>query len=122
MVFFQLNLRACSSIGRARLWHSRGKGIVAPQVHQLMTKNKKSINLKSFWQFVLVNNKLAEVHFNKGKILGYCYVEAKDYKTKQEKKWIAKDMKVLDLSYRNGKYRNKIDGEFIKAVTRKDLY
>ena len=91
-------------------------------VHNSMVKTKKSVNLKSFWQFALVDNKLAEVHFNKGKILGYCYVEAKDYKTKQEKKWIAKDIKMLDLSYRGGKYKNKIDGEFIKAASRKDLY
>lgn len=81
-----------------------------------MTKSEKSINKGSFWQFALINNKLAEAHFSGGKILGYCHVKASDHKTKQEKKWIKEDTKMLNLIYRKGKYTNKVNRRVIESV------
>ncbi len=60
------------------------------------------------WCFAKVNNRLAEVHFEKGKnlkILGHCYVQASEYTTKKEKDWIKTDTERLRLVYRKGKYR-----------------
>lgn len=82
----------------------------------LKSKSKKLTNLGSFWQFALVNNRLAEVHFNDGKILGHCYIKAKEYKTKKEKRWIANDVKRAIFSYRKGRYKDKLDGKVIEGV------
>ena len=61
------------------------------------------------WCFGVVNNRLAEIYFDKkgGKvdILGHCYVKKEEYKTKQEKRWIEKDIKRAKFTYRNKKYR-----------------
>ena len=51
--------------------------------------------------------------------MGHYYVVAKDYKTKETKKWISDDTKKLNLSYYNGKYRNKIDGKLMKVRSKK---
>lgn len=79
----------------------------------LMTKPKNS---GTAWQFALINNKLAEVFFSNGKVLGHCYIQDKDYKTKEEKKWIANDTKRAIFSYRNRRYKDKLDGKVIKSV------
>lgn len=64
-----------------------------------------------FWSFAIVNNRLAEIFFErkKGKIkfLGHCYVKESDYKTKREKEWIRKDTEKLRFVYRNRKYKLK---------------
>lgn len=61
------------------------------------------------WCFGIVNNKLAEVYFEKSKerikILGHCYIKEEEYKTKKEKRWITEDIKKVRLVYRNNKYR-----------------
>lgn len=61
------------------------------------------------WSFGIVNNKLAEVFFqkSKGKIkfIGHCYVKEEEYKTKREREWIKKDTEKVRLVYRKGEYR-----------------
>lgn len=61
------------------------------------------------WSFGLVNNKLAEIFFEKRgdnvKYLGHCFVRNGEYKTKQELNWIGKDTKNVQLRYRDGHYQ-----------------
>lgn len=61
------------------------------------------------WCFAIVNNKLAEIYFNKTKhgpkIWGHCYVKKNEYKTKQEYGWIKEDTAKLKFIYRMSKYR-----------------
>lgn len=61
------------------------------------------------WSFAIINNKLAEIYFEKkrGKIkfLGHCYVKKSEYKLKDEKGWIRKDTAKFRFVYRNGDYR-----------------
>lgn len=65
------------------------------------------------WCFAIINNKLAEVHFenkkDKIKFLGHCYVKSSEYKSKKEKDWIEKDTARIKLIYRNGAYKSKSD-------------
>jgi hypothetical protein len=60
------------------------------------------------WSFALVNNRLAEIFFEKGKkkakIIGHCYVQEKEYKTKREKKQIKEDTARVRLVYRKERY------------------
>lgn len=64
------------------------------------------------WCFATINNHLAEIFF-KGKsikfmkIFGHAYVNKSEYASKQEQKWIAKDIKKLNFSYRKGNYKLK---------------
>jgi len=62
-----------------------------------------------FWCFAIVNNKLAEIYFNKKNnrinICGHCYVKKEEYKTKKEQLWIKEDTEKIKLIYRNKKYR-----------------
>ena len=64
-----------------------------------------------YWSFGLVNNRLAEVFFErqKGKVrfIGHAYVKESEYTTKKEKGWIQKDTAKVKLAYRKGKYRQK---------------
>ena len=58
--------------------------------------------------FAIVNNRLAEIYFDKKKngqtkIWGHCYVQKEDYKTKQEQKWFIRDIKRVKVMYRNKK-------------------
>ncbi len=62
-----------------------------------------------YWSSAVVNNKLAEIFFDKGKngrikISGHCYVKKSEYKTMQEQKLIAEDIKRTKVPYRNKKY------------------
>ena len=61
------------------------------------------------WCFAIVNNKLAEIYFDKNKnglkINGYCYVKKSEYRTKQECLWIKEDTAKFKFIYRMGKYR-----------------
>ena len=66
------------------------------------------------WCFAIVNNRLAEIYFDKKKngqikICGHCYVKKEDYKTKQEQRWIARDTKKVRVVYRNKKYKLKLN-------------
>lgn len=62
------------------------------------------------WCFAKVNGKLAEIYFEerrgKNKVCAHCFVDEKDYKTKQEKKWIESDTKKFKFSFKKGKYTN----------------
>ena len=65
------------------------------------------------WCFATVNNKLAEIFFNKKKgkkpeIFAHCYIKETEYTTKKEKQWIANDMKKYRFSYYNKKYTEKL--------------
>ena len=65
------------------------------------------------WCFALVNNRLAEIFFDKipkgkTKIRGYCYVHKSEYKTKKEQKWIRENTAKVKLTYRKGRYYDKI--------------
>lgn len=62
------------------------------------------------WCFAIVNNRLAEVYFDKtktgkSKIWGHCYVKKEEYKTQREQKWIEEDTKRVRVVYRNKKYK-----------------
>jgi len=57
-----------------------------------------------------VRGRLAEVYFEsrgKGKKLpfAHCYVSKKEYKTKQEQKWIAEDTKRTRFSFHSKRYK-----------------
>lgn len=61
------------------------------------------------WSFVIVNNKLAEIFFDKNKkghvkIRGHCYVKKEEYKTKKEQRWIIEDTKRTKVKYQKKKY------------------
>lgn len=60
------------------------------------------------WSFAIVNNRLAEIYFErrgqKLQIIGHCYVQKEEYKTKREQRLIAKDTLSYRFSYRNKKY------------------
>ncbi len=64
------------------------------------------------WCFAIINNKLAEVYFEKKngevKFLGHCYIKKSEYKSKKEKAWIEKDTTRVKLIYRNGVYKEKL--------------
>lgn len=65
------------------------------------------------WCFAVINNKLAEVYFEKKKnkkvkFLGHCYVKQEEYKTKTEQRWIKQDTEKFKFSYRNGEYNRKV--------------
>ncbi len=62
------------------------------------------------WSFAIINNRLAEVFFDRwknGRVVfrGHCYVKRSEYKTKQEQKWIDRDTAKVRLVCRKGKYK-----------------
>lgn len=62
------------------------------------------------WCFAIVNNKLAEIYFEKKKngkngIFAHCYIKRKDFKTKKERKQINEDTKRVKVIYRGKKYK-----------------
>ncbi len=72
-------------------------------------KNEKLEN-GSYWAFALINGRLTEFNFeiNKGKFYmtyGHCYVKRNEYKTKYEQRWIDKDTKKYQFTFRNKQYR-----------------
>lgn len=60
------------------------------------------------WCFGLVNNRLAEIYFEKKKgtvkYMGHAFVKKSEYTTKREKEWITKDTSRIRLTYKNRKY------------------
>jgi len=76
--------------------------------------------MKSSWCFAKVNNRLAEIFFErKGKKLtfyGHCYVDESEYKTKQDKKWINSDIKKYDFIYKNKGYTDRKTGKKFDLV------
>jgi len=61
------------------------------------------------WCFAIINNRLAEIYFDrkkeKTKIFGHCYIRKEEYKIKQEQKWIKEDTAKFRFTYRKGKYK-----------------
>ena len=61
------------------------------------------------WCFAIVNNKLAEIYFDdytkRIKMIGHCYVKKQEYRTRQEQKWIKKDIAKYRFVYKQGKYK-----------------
>ncbi|MFH1890545.1 MAG: hypothetical protein ABIJ91_03210 [Candidatus Kuenenbacteria bacterium] len=62
------------------------------------------------WCFAIINNKLAEIYFDKDKkgkpkFLGHCYVKKQEFKTKAEQKAIKEDIAKYQFVYRKGKYK-----------------
>ena len=62
------------------------------------------------WCFALINNRLAEIFFEKNSkgennIIGHCHVKREKYPTKREQKWIDQDTAKFKFSYRQGEYR-----------------
>jgi len=73
-----------------------------------MQKTKKKTKFNNGWCFAIVNNRLAEIHFNKKLgIWAHCYVNRNEF-SKREKKMINEDMKKCVFSYRKGFYNNKL--------------
>ena len=64
---------------------------------------------KMAWCFAIINNRLAEIYFDKKnektKIIGHCYVKKEDYKRKSEQKWIKEDTTKFQFIYRKNKYK-----------------
>jgi hypothetical protein len=60
------------------------------------------------WCFAIINNRLAEVFFEKKKrkinFLGHYYIKEDEYKSLKEKKWIKEDTANTILVYRNKQY------------------
>ena len=65
------------------------------------------------WSFAIINNKLAEVFFDKTrkglKFRSHCYVNRSEYTDKRELKQLDKDTQKVKLTYRNQRY-NLISG------------
>lgn len=62
------------------------------------------------WCFAIVNNKLAEIYFekkknDKNKIFAHCYIKREDFKAKKEQKQIDEDTKKVKIIYKNKKYK-----------------
>jgi hypothetical protein len=61
------------------------------------------------WSFAIVNNKLAEIYFEKRDsnpiLIGHCYVKESEYTTKKEKAWIKRDTSKYRFTYRKGEYK-----------------
>jgi len=63
-----------------------------------------------YWSFAIINNKLAEIYFDKNKkgqpkFSGHCYVKKEDFKIKAELKAIDEDTAKYKFVYRKGEYR-----------------
>jgi hypothetical protein len=63
-----------------------------------------------YWSFAIVNNKLAEIHYEEKpngsrRLYGHCHVKRSEYKTKLEKRYIEKDTKHMRFSWRKEKYK-----------------
>ena len=72
-------------------------------------KSFENIKGEAGWVFALINGRLAEIWFEKGKgtagIFAHGYVDRKSFMTIKEQKMIDSDIKTNRLSYRNKKYR-----------------
>lgn len=60
------------------------------------------------WCFAIINNKLAEVYFERTKgepkILGHCYIKQDEYRTKKDQTMIEEDILTNKLGDRKGQY------------------
>jgi hypothetical protein len=69
---------------------------------------------KNGWCFATINGRLGEIFFETAgglsSIFAHCYVDRKEFKTKQEQEMIDTDIKRNRFTYRNKKYTQKIKG------------
>lgn len=76
--------------------------------------------MNSGWCFAKVNNKLAEIFFERRRekpvFFGHCYAKRADYKTKQDKKWIDSDIQKYNFVYKNKEYIDRKTGEKFDLV------
>lgn len=62
----------------------------------------------SGWAFATINNRLAEIFFNKKVgIWGYCYIQKSEY-SKKEQETINMDIKNNQFTFRRGIFRDKL--------------
>lgn len=63
------------------------------------------------WCFGLVNNRLAEIYFEKKKgavkYTGHAFVKKSEYTTKRGKEWVTKNTSRIRLIYKNGEYTSR---------------
>jgi hypothetical protein len=62
------------------------------------------------WCFAIINNKLAEIYFDRNKkgnpkFSGHCYIKKEDFKLKAEQKAIKEDTEKYQFVYRKGEYK-----------------
>lgn len=89
-----------------------------------MVKKNSKKDTMGIWCFAIVNGRLAEIFYDDRKrVCGHCYVNRKDYKTKQEQKWIEQDTKKLRFVWRNKQYRQKSpkDGDWVEVDAEKGV-
>ncbi|MFA5820793.1 MAG: hypothetical protein WC873_01670 [Candidatus Gracilibacteria bacterium] len=62
------------------------------------------------WSFAIVNGQLAEIFWEReeGKLSphGHAYVKRSEYRTKQEQRYIDKDIEKYRFVYRKGEYKS----------------
>lgn len=65
------------------------------------------------WCFAIVNNRLAEVYFEKfrgrTRFLCHAYVDRGNFKSKKSQMYIKYDTKKFQFTFRSGKYKSKLD-------------
>ena len=75
-----------------------------------MSRTKDTIKFNDGWCFATINDRLAEIFFDKDSgLYGYSYVRKEAY-SKIERKRIDEDVEKYQFSYRNGIFRDKISG------------
>ena len=78
----------------------------------IIVSMKKNLQKENAWSFAIVNNRLAEIHFETGKgllgVWGHCCVKRSEYKTKIEQKMIESDIKKFNLIYQNKVYKETV--------------
>ena len=68
---------------------------------------KQKVQFNGGWCFALINNRLAEIFFDKEwGLYGYCYVKRDEY-SKGEQRRINKDLQKHQFSYRNAMFYDK---------------
>ena len=73
-----------------------------------------------YWVFAMVNNRLAELFFDKIKgkpvLFAHAYVKKSEYKTRHEQRMIMEDTKRHHFTYRNKKYFDQTKRVWIKPT------
>ena len=72
------------------------------------------------WCFALINNRLAEIYFDKTKggkrkIHTHCYVRRNEFRTRHEQEMINADIKMVRLVYRDKQYHDKTKADSNKS-------
>lgn len=72
-------------------------------------------------QVVIVNGRLAEIHFDKKYAIAHCYVTREEY-SKREQKMIDADIKKYRFIYRKGYYIDKLNGIKTRAPRPEEVF